>query len=143
MRSLLLFIPLALGGCPPPAKYLITDVTAHRVPVADALVAADCGSDDSDAAMRTDADGRARLLFRRSVDASKCSITVAKEGFPTVEATGISICSTPACPATHVELDRPLARSVDGGAPRANPFAVPEDPREYAVPARKSMEVAR
>jgi hypothetical protein len=94
-----------LGGCPPPTSYLIADVTAHQLPVADALVAADCGFPMPDAAKRTDPTGRARLEFRRKVDASKCAVTVAAPGFETVETIGASICTTPACPATHVELD--------------------------------------
>ena len=120
MRSLLLLVPL-LGGCPPPSQFLITDVTAAGAPVAEALVAADCGNPARDAALRTGPDGRAQLTFRGRVDASKCSVTVAKSGFPMVEAIHVSICTTPACPATHVELD--------------------DAAREYAEPPR-SMEVA-
>jgi hypothetical protein len=120
MRRLLLL--LVLGGCPPPTQYLITDVTAFRQPVADALVAADCGSDDADAAMRTDVDGRAKLQFRRRIEARTCTVTVAKEGFSTVEADLVSVCTTPACPATHVEL----------GA--ITPAPAPMLPREYATP---------
>jgi hypothetical protein len=117
MRSLLLLVPF-LGGCPPPSQFLITEVTAAGAPVADALVAADCGHPDRDAALRTDPTGRARLTFRRKVDASKCSVTVAKSGYPTAEAIHLSICTTPACPATHVELDD-AAREYGGGAMRS------------------------
>lgn len=119
MRSVLLLVGLA--GCPPPTQYLITDVTADRAPVADAMVATDCGTPYRDAALRTDREGRARLAIRTKVFASKCSVTVAKEGFPTVEAINVSICSTPACPATHVELGDAYMRA-------------PEMPREYAHP---------
>ncbi len=155
MRRLLLFVPL-LGGCPPASQYLITDVTAFRAPVADALVAADCGNEYGDAALRTDVAGRARLQFRHKVDASKCSVVVAKEGFPTIVATNVSICTTPACPATHVELGEgersPVIEIHE--PPAAIPLVVPREyeyvqPREYArpphssLPVRKPAEVAR
>lgn len=130
MRSLLLLV--LLGGCPPPSQYLITDVTAAGAPVADALVAAECGNPARDAALRTDQDGRARLTFRSRVDASTCTVTVAKSGFPTLEAINLSICSTPACPATHVEL---------GELREVEPVSELPVPRDYAEPPR--MEVAR
>lgn len=123
----LLFLSL-LAGCPPPTTYLIAEVSAHQLPVADALVAADCGSTYSDAARRTDPSGRAQLEFRRKVDASKCALTIAAPGFETVEATNVSICTTPACPATHVELDGP--RGLDDG-PR-DPYE--DELRTYARP---------
>lgn len=136
MRRLLLLA--LLGGCPPPSQFLITDVTAAGAPVADALVAADCGNPYHDAALRTDPTGRARLTFRTKVDASKCSVTVAKAGLPTVEAINLSICTTPACPATHVELGE-LAR-VELPPPSELPLALPP---AYAEPPRRSREVAR
>ncbi len=134
MRRLLVLVPL-LGGCPPPSQYLITDVTAFRAPVADALVAADCGNEYAEAALRTDTAGRARLELRGKADASKCSVTVAKPGFPTAVAVNVSLCTTPACPATHVEL----GESIDAYVP-AIPLVMP---REYAQPPVRKSEVAR
>ena len=153
-RLLLLALVPALGGCPPPPRYLITDVTLHAAPVADALVAADCGNEYTDAALRTNAAGRARLELRHRIEASKCHVTVAKEGFPTVEATNVSLCTTPACPATHVELGQ-ISRIEP---PREMPLATPYEPleyrgavevrghvelRDYARPPARDMEVAR
>lgn len=141
MRRFLVLLPL-LGGCPPPSHYLITEVTAFHAPVADALVAADCGNEYGDAALRTDSAGYALLRFRRKVDASKCSVVVAKAGFPTTVATNVSICTTPVCPATHVELGEGVERVISE-LPSAIPLVVPREyddvqPREYAQPPHSS-----
>ncbi len=136
MRSLLLLV--LLGGCPPPSQFLIAEVTSVGEPVADALVAAACGNPYRDAALRTGHDGRARLTFRTKVDARTCTITVARAGSPTIEAVNLSICTTPACPATHVELGE--VAGVELPPPSELPLAVP---RAYAEPPQRSMEVAR
>ncbi len=118
---------LALAGCPPPTHYLITDVTSQRGPVPDAMVAVDCARPDNypDAAVRTDGAGRARLMLRTyKLDASRCAVTVAKEGYATVEAGAVNICTTSACPPTVIELREPYG---------------PVPVRSYARPA----EVAR
>lgn len=128
MRRWLLLVPLAATGCPPPTHYLIADVAVRGAPVADALVAAACGGEGDDPALRTDPAGRARLELRRRVDASACSVTVAKPGLPTVEVWGVSICTTPACPATHVELDPPAEPPLA----RPLPYAQPPRRREVA-----------
>ncbi|MBA2543478.1 MAG: hypothetical protein H0V17_27800 [Deltaproteobacteria bacterium] len=128
MRSLLVLLVPALGGCPPPTRYLITDVHAARAPVADALVAADCGRDYGEPALRTDATGRARLRVRGEVAASKCTVIIAKDGFPTIEAAGIQLCTTPLCPALVIDLVAPYASEV-----RREPFLH----REYATAPRK------
>lgn len=146
MRSLLVLLLPALGGCPPPAHYLITDVHAARAPVADALVAADCGREYGESALRTDATGRARLTVRGTVAASKCSVTIAKEGFPTVEATGIQLCTTPACPALQIDLHAPYASELrrEPFGYRAPPtYLAPPPIRDYATAPRRSLEVAR
>ena len=133
----------ALAGCPPPTQFLIADVTAANAPVADAMVAADCHRSDAapDAALRTDATGRARLPMRGPVSADRCSITVAKPGYPTVEADGVNLCTTSACPAIAIDLVSPqiVERS---------PLPPPSFPaRDYARPPvrqerGREMEVA-
>src|SRR5687767_45811 len=112
MRSIVVLLPLALAGCPPPAHYLIADVTAANAPVSDALVAADCrrgGFDGRDAAMRTDETGRARLQLRGAPRAERCTLTVAKPGYRTVETEVVSLCTTVACPALAIDLLPPHA----------------------------------
>src|ERR1043165_1810700 len=106
MRRLLLLVPLALAGCPPPTQYLIADVTAGGAPVQDALVTADCAQNNySYPATRTDADGRARVqMYNREIDARRCSVTVAKPGYSTVEVDAVNICTTVACPPTQIDL---------------------------------------
>ncbi len=142
-RLLLLF---ALAGCPPPTQYLIADVTAGHAPVADAMVAADCHReyDGPDAALRTDTSGRVRLPMRGRVSAERCSLTVAKPGYPTVEADGVNLCTTSACPAIVIELAAPNA-IVE--RPVLPPPVFPS--REYARPPMRQpvlqgreMEVA-
>jgi hypothetical protein len=113
MRSLVVLLPLALAGCPPPTHYLIADVTAARRPVVDALVAADChgGSEihSRGAATRTDETGRARLQLPGSERADRCAVTIGKPGFPTVETEVFSLCTTPACPPLAIDLLPPHA----------------------------------
>jgi hypothetical protein len=143
-RLLLLF---ALAGCPPPTQYLIADVTAGNAPVADAMVAADCHReyDGPDAALRTDATGRARLPMRGRVAADRCSITVAKPGYPTVEADGVNLCTTASsCPAIVIELSAAPYSIVE--RPALPPPVFPQ--REYARPpvrqqTAREMEVAQ
>ena len=73
----------------------------------------------------TDDGKRVQLLpdgtWKYETAAPRSSPTAAKSGYPPAEATHLSICTPPACPATHVEL-------ADAA-------------REYAEPPR-SMEVA-
>jgi hypothetical protein len=102
--SYLLF--LALAGCPPPMKYVVADVTSPQAPVEGALVAADCGNERTDA-MRADEYGRVRMALPGRVDASHCTLTVAKPGFATLETPpgSINMCTAPnACPPTPVRL---------------------------------------
>jgi len=143
MRRLAVLIPLALAGCPPPSHYLITDVTTPRGPLPDAVVAADCTRGDRPVggSLRTDAEGRARLRIYPQVDASSCSVTVAKPGYVTVEIGGVNLCTTSACPPSSVELREagaPLSRPDELAPPRSYvPQArtyVPEPPRTYAPP---------
>lgn len=141
MHRLLLVVTTvlpALAGCPPPTQYLIADVTAARAPIADAMVAADCHReyDAPDAALRTDATGRARLPIRGRVNAERCSITVAKPGYPTVRADGVNLCTTSACPPIVVELSPAIVER--------SPLPPPVFPsRDYARPPVKEMEVAQ
>ncbi|HEU0029294.1 MAG TPA: hypothetical protein VFQ53_01590 [Kofleriaceae bacterium] len=116
-----------LGGCPPPPRYLVADVTVGREPAEDAMVAADCGIANS--TVRTNEDGRARLqLFGKNLDAERCVVTVAKRGYPTIVATGVSLCTAPyACPPIWIQLDR--GGPIEWPAPA--PFG---EPRTYATP---------
>jgi hypothetical protein len=94
----------ALAGCPAAPRYVVADVTANHRPVEDALVAASCGSNQN-AALRTDEDGHARLR----VYSDRCSLVVAKPGFPTVETGPTNVCPTPtACAAMRVDLSLPV-----------------------------------
>ena len=95
---------IALAGCPAPERYVVADVTANRRPVEDALVAASCGTNQN-AAIRTDADGHARMR----VAADRCSLVVAKPWFPTVETGPANVCPTPmACAPMRVDLALPV-----------------------------------
>ena len=108
----LLLLPGALGGCPPPPRYLITDVMSPRGAVADALVAVDCAAprDGVGAAVRTDERGRAWVRVRDPrAEAARCTITVAKPGYATLEASAVNVCTTAACPPTLVLLDERAA----------------------------------
>ena len=99
-----LFLLAFLAGCLPPPRYVIADVTSRQAPVADALVAADCGQFVKSAGL-TDDLGRARLRFHREFDASRCLLVAAKPGFSTVEVPGVSSCTgTPACEPMQIEL---------------------------------------
>jgi hypothetical protein len=131
MRVLLL--PLALAGCPGPSQYLIADVTAARRPVVDALVTADCRHGEFDRrnpTARTDETGRARLLFHSSERADRCSVTIAKPGFRTVETDVYSLCTTPACPPLAIDLLPPYA-PYD----RFEPYGG----RDYATPPPRGL----
>jgi len=102
----------ALAGCPAPSRYVVADVTAARAPVAGALVAADCGSQNPerrDPAQRTDEDGRARL---RMATGSNCSLLVAKPGYPTVTTGPVSVCPAGTCAPTQIDLLAPSAREM-------------------------------
>ena len=97
---------LSLAGCPPPQQYVVADVIAARVPVDDALVAADCG-DYHQSARRTDDRGRARLSLSGKVDPARCLVTVAKPGYRTVDARIAATCTdATACPPMLIWLDR-------------------------------------
>jgi hypothetical protein len=94
---------LALAGCPPAPRYAVVDVVDPE-PVNDALVAADCGKIYG-AAARTDDTGRARLEIHPDADPRRCTVTVAKPGYPTVATLLYALCSTvTACPPTLVQL---------------------------------------
>ena len=139
MRRLLLLVPLALAGCPPPTQYLIADVTAAGAPVQDAMVTADCAQNNySYPATRTDADGRARVqMYNREINASRCSLTVAKPGYSTVEVDAVNICTTSACPPMAIDLREPYGVMTP-------PPMFPRDPysREFAHPPVRRNEVA-
>jgi hypothetical protein len=94
---------LALAGCFPPPQYLAADVTVHRMPVAGALVAADCV--DGTAAGLTDERGYVQLALHGNIDAARCRITIAAPTLPTFASTGASLCTAPhACPTMAVDL---------------------------------------
>ena len=115
-----------LAGCPAPSRYVVADVTAARVPLPGALVAADCNG--ARFAQRTDEDGRARV--RVATDRHACSLLVAKPGYRTVETGAVDICPAGACAPTRVDLAAP-----------SRPF-VPV--REYARPTgHRPLEVAQ
>ena len=134
MQKLFCFALLALTWCPPPARYIVADVTAARAPVEGAMVAAECGEHHK-AALRTDDEGRARMRVYHSTD--QCSLTVAKPGFPTVETGLVNVCPTPgACTPTHVELAAllaPPARPMSPLRPRATSTSTSTS-SEYATP---------
>jgi hypothetical protein len=91
---------LALAGCPTPGRYIVTDVTAARAPLPGALVAADCGT-PYHPTQRTDEDGRARV---RVVDRERCSLLIAKPGYPTVLTGPVDVCPAGTCAPTRVDL---------------------------------------
>lgn len=96
---------LALAGCPPPPRYANVEVR-DPAPVPDAVVAIDCGLTDS-SALRTDDQGRVRIPVFGKAPADRCTLTVAKPDYPTVEVDAVQLCSTPtACPPTIVQLFR-------------------------------------
>jgi hypothetical protein len=123
-RLLCLFL---LAGCPAQSRYITADVTAARVPLNGALVAADCGV--ARPAQRTDEDGRARL--RVYDEAHECSLLVAKPGYPTVVTGPVDVCPAGACPPTRIDLSTPRE-------------FVPMPVRESATStSRRPLEVAR
>ena len=90
-----------LAGCPPPARYARIEVRGPA-PVPQALVAAECGTER--AAQRTDSSGSARLRMSYAAEARQCTMTVAHPGYATVEARGVTLCTSPmACPALVIE----------------------------------------
>lgn len=135
MHRLLYLALLGLTGCPPPPRYVVADVYARGAPLPDALVSAYCAEPHVDSlgrargpALRTDELGRAYLTIRGKQAAHRCSLTVAKPGFSTVEVDGLNICSTPAqCPPVAIDLD----------ALHAPPGMIElEPPRGYSQPER-------
>lgn len=97
-----------VAGCLPPPRYLVADVAANRVPIAGALVAAECGQASS--AALTDERGQARLALHGNVEAARCRVTVAAPALPTFEGGGASLCTAPrACPPMFVDLARTFA----------------------------------
>jgi hypothetical protein len=139
MKRLLCLLPLAaLAGCPPPPRYAVVEVLGPE-PIEDALVATDCGHDahhNWGNAVRTDDSGRVRVPVYGDMPADRCVVTVAKPGYPTVEADGVQLCSTPtACPPTIVQLFRAYGFPVAPQPPIYTP------PRTYAQPPRVQVEV--
>jgi hypothetical protein len=107
MRRLAYF-PLAVGlaGCPPAPRYANVEVRDPG-PVGDAVVAIDCGPTDA-AVLRTDDQGRVRLVVHGKAPADRCTLTAVKPDHPTVEVDAVQLCSAPrACPATIIYLARP------------------------------------
>ena len=97
-------VPLALllTGCPPPPRYAAFEVR-DRAPLADAVVAAECGGHGT--AQRTDDTGFARLRLAASPRAQACVVTVAKPGHRTIETGGAALCTSPtACPVLVIDL---------------------------------------
>ena len=126
MQRLALFF--ALAGCPAPSRYVIADVTAHRVPVAGALVATECGA-TYNPAQRTDEDGRARV---RMFENTSCSLLVAKPGYPTVVTGPVSVCPGATCPPTRIDL-APGPRPTLAPTPTEREDALPTGPRPMEV----------
>jgi hypothetical protein len=124
-----------LAGCPAPSRYVVVDVTAQRVPVANALIAVDCQG-PLQGAQRTDEDGRARV--RVFDDGRDCSVLVAKPGYPTVLSGDVSVCSAGSCPPSYVDLAMPPIV-----APLAPRISRPAPPREVPVIGRRPLEVAQ
>lgn len=90
-----------LAGCPPPGRYARIEVRGPQ-PLPRALVAAECGLER--AAQRTDDRGHAQLRMSHAVNASQCTMTVAYPGYSTVQARGVTLCTSPtACPALVIE----------------------------------------
>jgi hypothetical protein len=105
----------ALAGCPPPPRYLVTDVIAHGRPINDAVVAARCPGPAwaRFPAVRTDDTGRATLPLRAHLEIDRCIVVIAKPGLPTVEVPALAACPTvSACPPLVVELGRSGWREV-------------------------------
>jgi hypothetical protein len=122
-----LWLVLALAGCPAPSRYIIADVTASRVPVPGALVAADCGN-PHEPALRTDEDGRARMMVN---DRQNCSLLVAKPGYPTVTTGPVNVCPSGACTPTRIDLAPRTPAVVRSAPPRIEP-EMPRRPLEVA-----------
>lgn len=138
MKRLLYLLPLALAACPAPPRYAVVEVLGPA-PVEDALVATDCGRDRGNA-MRTDEAGHVRVPVYGNMTADRCVVTVAKPGYPTVEASGLQLCSSPtACPPTIVQLFRAYGYPVAPQPPIYTP--PPPPPRTYAQPPRVQVEV--
>jgi hypothetical protein len=131
MKRLLWFAVIALGGCPAPARYVVADVTAARVPVEGAVVAAECGQ-YKNAAQRTDDLGRARLRVAEGAD--YCSLVVAKPGYETVETGPVNMCPTAAaCQPTRIDFVSERAEYVRPVPMPMPPYAQP--PMHRPVPA--------
>jgi hypothetical protein len=111
MHRLFALAFLVLAGCPPPPRYAVVEVYDPE-PVQDALVATDCGKYNNNA-MRTDDSGRARIRISGDIAPDRCVVTVAKPGYPTVQASSVQLCSVAtACPATIVQLFSPYDAPV-------------------------------
>jgi hypothetical protein len=128
LRYLAVFM---LAGCPPPPRYLVAEIRTAAQPVENAMVAVDCASPHG-YALRTDDAGRARIRVQSSVDPGKCTVTAAKPGFRTVQASGAQICDTPrACPPITLQL-YPLGPF---GAGPLEPGGPPPPPSASSPPA--------
>ena len=93
---------VALAGCPPPPRYAVVQVGAPE-PLAEAMVAARCGT--ATTATRTNDLGRARVSIRTPAPAARCSLTVAKPGYSTIETGGVELCDSPtSCPPIGILL---------------------------------------
>jgi hypothetical protein len=127
---------LVLAGCPAPSsRYVVADVTAARVPLQGALVAADCGT-AYNPAQRTGEDGRARVRVWNE-DSRTCSLIVAKPGYPTVETGPVNVCPAGACAPARIDLAASSHETTFEPAP--TPVT-----REYAQPTgRRALEVAQ
>lgn len=119
----LAYLVFVLAGCPAPGRYVVADVTAHRVPVQGALVATNCGTPHGDVAQRTDEEGRARMRVKAE-NVNRCSLLVAKPGLPTVETGPVNVCPTAtACEPTRIEMTyapRPAARVIEEAPTRVD-----------------------
>lgn len=93
---------LLLAGCPPPPRYAV--VTIHDPsPVANALVAAECGA--YSAATQTDDAGYARLALPYDAPDDRCTLTVAKPGYRTGRTNIVQLCTNAtACPPIVIDF---------------------------------------
>jgi hypothetical protein len=136
-RIAFLLLVGGLAGCPPPTRFIVADVQAAGAPLNDAIVALHCdhgpkNTGAADAAMRTDDTGRARLpVASRDMDAERCTVTVGKPGFRTVETGGLHLCTeVTSCPPVLVQL---VVLGVI--APDGTPVPPPAEPdRTYTEP---------
>lgn len=136
---------LVLAGCPPPPRYIRTDVTAARAPVAGALVAATCTTARDPAhrypAKRTDDAGRARVPVYAADQG--CTLLVAKPGYATVETGPVDVCPGHACPPVQVELGVARAAAPPGITHAETPHADRSRSTDRPRPLQRAVAPAK